>query len=1836
MLGMRRRWLAACGCLGLAFAVAGLMVGGCGADNGAGRGLPSAQQARALSNHYVEVVVSDATAESAESAAIYRITDASGAALTVHQARRAGANRVVLMTDSQRAVNYDLAIADASTTAASAGQAVVAFSGSVSGEPRLINAVALNNTTVLLTFDAPMNVLTAEQTERYHISAPTEYPEAGVQIVSAALGEDETTVLLTTSAQANVVYTVEAVMLEAKYEPTQTCAGEFVNYQLTPTTPCSVQLRALNDDGISSSVVATARVQVNGAQPLAPEASGVGGNVFMWSTGGLGVKSAACGAIEINPMEGTGASSDEELTFEFDAPVQQEAIVLKLTDLSFTLDDPAIFVSSDGTPGFDFVIPESAIIAATQQVSVSEGYFFLKDAGLPPGTMVDRIRVRETKGQLGVGSLCLTDKLFIDPTHASATFFGIPPVDNVAPRVTGAAALNDHTVLVNFSEPVTSAGGDATNFAFSPELTAVDAEQNSYRTQVMLTTLPMTLGQEYVVSASSAIGDMATPSNPMNGAFNSATFTFNGAGVAGGDPSLLLPRVTGAVSTSNRTVVVSFNKAMSNSVLSTSNYFIVQENVNSEVGFIGVTDAVFLGNSHTSVLLATTSQNEVTYRLTVTNVEDLQGNPLAPKELLVDPASVLFPGTPASCAAKYCADDSANPGGSDGEGACASDADCDDDAPCDPAEADCEAKCIDPCEAVDTDSDGLSDAEEQRGWEVTVELATKRGEHGERAQVRRQVTSNPLLADTDRDGLDDATEKQLGTDPRDPDTDDDKLIDEQEYNVHYSNPLDQDSDDDDTDDYLEVTFFATSPIMPDTDGDQFNDSEEIYELSRNPLIADLPLPQITVQDIALELGITSSYTDEQGTTTSTSQTTASTYSQSRTNSIGMSDTTTTQNEAEFGQEIGAEGGSSGWKVSGKVSFNQSLARGYSSTVDRQSSETSQQEYQDSVTSAIEQSERRSVTREINSAIVQATVNIANQSDLAFSITNLEVSLLQQDRITGLTFRPIATLRPTNAADPTNQPTFNLAPFEQERGPIIFENTEVFPNRIDDLMREPTGLIFQVVNFDVIDENGRNLVFTSQDVADRTVGITIDFGDGRVESYRVATASPFGEDGKMIGITMQRALEIIGVLKDDGVTVDEDNTYETILDTRTVGNGTVDVEALVRIRDVENTTDGRSFWAAVASNTSLSPNQDFSTIPLKAHDSILLMYTSDVDSDGLYLREEYLYGSDDTLTDSDGDGLLDFAEVKEGWTVARVPGLPYKTFPSPARPDSDLDGLEDAAEQFAKTDPNRSDTDQDGLSDTSEIQDTYTIALFDGDLDLTNTVVLTVTPYSDQAIVAGSGGVCNTTTASGDDVVLSPIASGTGSKLCVESGPNGIIDTTPAGNDVVAVAPKIDPGPNGVCDTATVTGDDVRETATSAAPIDRGSLGLVCISAGANNLIDSTPDGDDFLRVIHTGLFSTDPVRFDTDLDGIGDGRELLLGTNPNTRDAGAVVDSDGDGLFDQEEDDGWEVGTTGVHVNSDKNQADTDHDGVPDVIERAIGSNPRSLDTDLDTLLDIKEFDSSDPAGLYDAVALATALQQCNNAPSCEYVAPFPSQITGTHPARSDTDNDGRADNIELNVGWSVTVYNGSTKQVFSDPRYADHDSDGLNDLQELQNGTDPEDGDTDDDNRNDGAEIAATLNPLRRDKRISVTLTNIDVVGDCDDPSLEGLEIEGGFQITKPGGGDVTLYTFECTDEEGACGVRDCCKSEDASEVACEGEDFVLNVNSGDFVFMEDQTLILKSDALKDHDNLECGAHELDDDIGTMNESISFSLSLPSTKAVTVGSGDCQITVNYTFNTVN
>ncbi len=90
--------------------------------------------------------------------------------------------------------------------------------------------------------------------------------------------------------------------------------------------------------------------------------------------------------------------------------------------------------------------------------------------------------------------------------------------------------------------------------------------------------------------------------------------------------------------------------------------------------------------------------------------------------------------------------------------------------------------------------------------------------------------------DRDADGLDDSIEAQIGSNPDDPDTDDDGLTDGQEYHLHHTNAVDPDSDDDQMPDGWEVGH-GSQPTAPDPAGDA--DSDGIANLIDYRLGLDL-------------------------------------------------------------------------------------------------------------------------------------------------------------------------------------------------------------------------------------------------------------------------------------------------------------------------------------------------------------------------------------------------------------------------------------------------------------------------------------------------------------------------------------------------------------------------------------------------------------------------------------------------------------------------------------------------------------------------------------------------------------------------------------------------------------------------------------------------------------------------------------------------------------------------------------------------------------------------------------------------------------------------------------
>lgn len=86
----------------------------------------------------------------------------------------------------------------------------------------------------------------------------------------------------------------------------------------------------------------------------------------------------------------------------------------------------------------------------------------------------------------------------------------------------------------------------------------------------------------------------------------------------------------------------------------------------------------------------------------------------------------------------------------------------------------------------------------------------------------------PTLFDSDGDGLPDGDElNSFGTNPSNPDTDGDGLNDYREAIDYLTNPNAADSDGDGLDDYAELMTYFTNPMLDDTDGDGTLDGDEV-------------------------------------------------------------------------------------------------------------------------------------------------------------------------------------------------------------------------------------------------------------------------------------------------------------------------------------------------------------------------------------------------------------------------------------------------------------------------------------------------------------------------------------------------------------------------------------------------------------------------------------------------------------------------------------------------------------------------------------------------------------------------------------------------------------------------------------------------------------------------------------------------------------------------------------------------------------------------------------------------------------------------------------------------
>ena len=426
-------------------------------------------------------------------------------------------------------------------------------------------------------------------------------------------------------------------------------------------------------------------------------------------------------------------------------------------------------------------------------------------------------------------------------------------------------------------------------------------------------------------------------------------------------------------------------------------------------------------------------------------------------------------------------------------------------------------------------------------------------------------------------------------------------------------------------------------------------------------------------------------------------------------------------------------------------------------------------------------------------------------------------------------------------------------------------------------------------------------------------------------------------------------------------------------------------------------------------------------------------TRDRDSDGLSDTYEITIGTDPFVSDSDGDGLSDGAEVHI-----------YGTFP--LRRDSDDDGLTDGDEvNIHLTDPLNTDTDGDGLNDRAEVYDWYTDPLnndTDGDMIPDGVEALQLETLPLDPDTDGDGLL------DGEEYYLDYNSTQYGQQGLDPTDP----DTDGGGaGDGVEVLLGGDPLWGGD-DGSFVDSDndglrDIEETLYGTDPLKADTDG------------DGSMDGHE---VYGDMGWVTDPLDPDTDNDTIPDGEEVIPGvdgyiTNP------LKEDTDDDGIRDDHEIDG-------IHgMPSDPTSEDGDGDSLNDTIELFTSfTDPLNPDTDGDGLpdgwidgwmgkpngrMDPGEYEDRNLDGVVDGGSWSSGMG--------------PGE---TDPLDPDTDGGGVSDGDEVNHPTSSP----DPLWAGDDALILDTDGDGLTDLEENATGsrTRWDDPDTDGDGLLDGEEL--------------------------------------------------------------------------------------------------------------------------------------------------------------------
>jgi hypothetical protein len=453
------------------------------------------------------------------------------------------------------------------------------------------------------------------------------------------------------------------------------------------------------------------------------------------------------------------------------------------------------------------------------------------------------------------------------------------------------------------------------------------------------------------------------------------------------------------------------------------------------------------------------------------------------------------------------------------------------------------------------------------------------------------------------------------------------------------------------------------------------------------------------------------------------------------------------------------------------------------------------------------------------------------------------------------------------------------------------------------------------------------------------------------------------------------------------------------------------------------------------------------------DSLARSAGDDTDADGLDNRTEHGLGTDPTAADSDGDGMPD------AWEYAAT----LDPLADDAADDADGDLLPNGLEAQLGTDPRRSDPPQALIAATFHLAAFWPFAESLGNLRPGSFLM---TPVGDAAVSGGALALAGTGSVECRDLptTVGAVPQRSLSVWFRAAGGGPLLAATAPDRALPAMAMSVTADGTFVASArgTDLDADAAAWTATAATdPAAWHHVALVCLGAGVPALyVDGEPVADS-PRQGKAGVLATpEPWRdllvgsaaqegapptsfsgevaslacFTDALSPVAVGQLFRAGRSLPLE-ALCSLDLDADGMPDA-----WEY----AHFASlaQGAQDDADADGLADLLEYRLGTDPTSPDSDADALTDGDEVGThrtnptspdTDADGLSDGEEVATG---------------------GSDPLLADTDGDGLPDGWERALGLSP-------RQADSDgdgtaDAEADSDGDGTTNAEELDRGTDP------------------------------------------------------------------------------------------------------------------------------------------------------------------------------------